>query len=224
MDALQAYLAKCPVRKVPKGRILVLQDEVPTRAYVVKHGTIKIYNLTSNGQEKSLSFSTEYELFPVCWVFSQTERALFFYQAYTDCEVYIIDKQDFTDYLEATPQLAYFLLAKQVEMYISNSLRVNALAQTKASSKLLCALRHLCLRHGKEVEKDRVHITIPLTQQEIANIIGLTRETTVLELNKLKKLKILVTDHKYYTINTRLLNERLDDEYNPGILLGHPIR
>lgn len=220
MNALQTYLEKCPTKHVPKGTIIVLQDEIPECAYGVKHGTVRVYNVTANGEEKSLAFSVGTDIFPVCWIFAQTDQSLFYYQAYTDCELYIIDRQNFIDYLKATPELAYVLLAKQVEAYVSESMRVNALSQAKASAKLLATLRHLCLRHGNDIRKDHVRIQIPLTQQEIANMVGLTRETTVVELNKLKESGVIAADRKYYTVNTSKLNELIDDDYNPGIVLG----
>jgi DNA-binding transcriptional regulator LsrR (DeoR family) len=63
-------------------------------------------------------------------------------------------------------------------------------------------------------------IQVPLTQQDLADFTGLTRETTNLELNKLKKEKIVTSDQKYYIVNIEKLNSKVDDEYAPDVLLN----
>jgi DNA-binding transcriptional regulator LsrR (DeoR family) len=64
---------------------------------------------------------------------------------------------------------------------------------------------------------EQAKIQVPFTHQEIAEFTGLTRETTSIELNKLKKAGVITCKHKYYTVNTHELTKRIDDEYNPGI-------
>jgi CRP/FNR family transcriptional regulator, cyclic AMP receptor protein len=220
MNTLEAYLATCSTKHIAKGTIIVMQDEVPRYGFGVKHGIVKTYNLTAQGEEKSISFSVKTDIFPICWIFSKAKSALFYHQAHTDCEVYAFDRKDFMAHLAETPKLAYLLLDKHVEGEVDNLLRVNALAQTKAYAKVACTLRHLCLRYGEDIGRDRVRINLPLTQQELANIVGLTRETAFTELKKLTSQGIISKEGKLYTVNTSLLNECLDDEYNPGILLG----
>jgi len=47
-------------------------------------------------------------------------------------------------------------------------------------------------KHG-EVKGSRIHIELPMTNQELANTIGTTRETVNRMLNQLKKQRILDT-------------------------------
>lgn len=220
MNALKNYVTHCATRSVPKGTIIVLQDEAPVTGFALTKGIVKSCNITAGGSDKTLSFITSDSIFPLCWLFFKTKRALFYYQAHTDCELAVIDRKHFTAYLDTHAPLARYLLDHYVDMCVSDSLQLNALTQTTASAKLTAILRQLCLRHGIDVQPDRVRISVPLTQQEIANFIGVTRETTVIELNKLKRRNILQVSKKYYTVNTTRLNAVIDDDYNPGIVLA----
>lgn len=220
MNPLQSYFAQLPVKKYSKGEVIIQQGASPQCAYAVKRGIIKIYNLTVNGEEKSITYSLANEIFPVCWIFSKTKQALFYYQAYTDCELYVLNKESFEHHLRFNPRFTRALLDKQMNWYVNSVLQINALEQTKASNKLLHTFRNLCLRFGKDVRTDLVVIEIPLTQQELANLTGLTRETAAAELKKLKQQKVIVSNSKYYTVDTTLLNNLLDDEYNPGIYVS----
>jgi CRP-like cAMP-binding protein len=217
MGSLRDFYSNYPTLKVAKGDILFRQLDIPTVGYAIKWGVVRICNINASGAEKIISFKVTDEPLPVCWLFSKTTTALFFYQAHTDCELYTIKKEDFNEHLLKDPSFSLAILDVMANAYINASLQVDALVQTRAALKLLYAFRHLGLRYGKVIEKDRTRIQIPLTQQELANYTGLTRETTTLELNKLKAEDIVFYRHKYYTIDTSRVNDLIEDEYNPGV-------
>lgn len=142
---------------------------------------------------------------------------MFFYQAHTDCELYIIGKHDFQSHLGQDHDFTLRMINILSNAYVNANLQVDALVQTTANLKLLYTFRHLCLRYGRDIKDDTSQLQIPLTQQELANYTGLTRETTTIELNKLKKNGIVSYKHQFYTINTKRVNELIEDEYNPGL-------
>lgn len=217
MNILEAYVADLPTKHVPKGQMIFMQGDRPEHAFGIKNGIMKMYNLTADGEPNSISYGMTGELFPVCWTFSATEKTLYYYQAYTDCDLYVIDKQALTDELQHNAQLAYALLEIQTKVYVYQTLRINALEQSRASMKLACMLHLLCLRYGRTLVRDRVEIQIPLTQQELSESLGLTRETTATELKALQDKGVINRNAKLYTVNTAKLNQELDDEYDPGI-------
>lgn len=219
MEAYKKFLKQFRVVPFKKGEVILQQDEVPPSTYVVKKGVVKTYNITAGGDEKPISFEVENELFPVSWAFSRSPRTLFYYEALTDCELFVVPRQDLRSFLNSSAIIAYELFDSFVGRYIGYTLRVHALAQSKASAKLLHTLHFLCLRFGRDVRPHKVKIEIPLTQQEIANFVGLSRETTAIELKKLERCGIISYRRKNYRIKTDRLNELLDDEYDPGLRL-----
>lgn len=221
MHRFTNFFDQYPVKFIKKGQVILHQNDIPTAAYVIKNGVVKVCNLTSNGEEKSLSFKVTGDIFPVCWIFSKTTSALFYYQAHTDCELYVADRKDITDFIDTNHDFAKFILDKQVVSYVNSELQVEALEQSRAQLKLLYTFRHLALTHGIELKKDRVKISIPLTQQDLANFTGLTRETTTLEISKLSNDKIIRVDRKFYIVNTSKVNDIIDDEYDPGVKIQY---
>ncbi len=220
MNVLRSFYRKYPTVKFAKGEIILQQGEEPRYVYGIKSGVVKVSNLSAEGDDQLISFEIVDDILPLCWAFSTTSKALFYYQAYTDCELYTIDKSMFEDQLANNIAFTRAMLDRQVSSYIGNMLQVDALEKTRAYTKLLYTLRYLCLRYGRDVKTDLVKIFVPLTQQEIANTTGLTRETTTLELTKLRKQRIISVKHKYYTVDTAKLNTLIDDEYNPGITVN----
>jgi CRP/FNR family transcriptional regulator len=217
---MNPFFMNHPTATFSKGEIILHQDETPRYVYVVKSGVVEALNFTHSGDYRSISFDIEGAIIPVCWAFSKTKTSLFYYYAYTDCELYMMSKQEFQQKLETDCKFVKSVLDLEMKEYIGMSLQVDALSKTGAYTKILYMFRQFCLRYGKDIKNNLVKIQLPLTQQKIANFIGATRETTTMELNKMKKKKMIYSEHKYYYVNTELLNDIIDDEYNPGITLN----
>lgn len=211
---LRAFYRNFPIAKFDKGEIIIHQDETPKCVYAVRSGVVEIYNVTLNGECRTIGFNIVDDIFPTSWAFSKTTKAMFFYKAYSNCEVYTINKQAFLLHLSDNHKFMQAILERKVKELISTQLQIDALEKPHSNLKLLYLFRYLCLRHGRDIVEDMVKIQIPLTQQEIANFVGLTRETVAIEISKLRSDKIISTEHKYYIVNTAKLNQRLDEEYN----------
>lgn len=217
MNKLRSFYSNFPTIKVSKGDVLFQQSDTPAVGYAIKRGVISICNISASGNEKIVSFKVTDEPLPICWLFSKSTTAMFFYQAHTDCELYAIGKEDFNEHLVKDNDFALQIISILSNAYVNTSLQVDALVQTSANLKLVYALRHLCLRYGRDTLDNISTLQIPLTQQELANYIGLTRETTTLELNRLKARGIVSYRRRYYSINTKMINDLIEDEYNPGV-------
>jgi len=215
MNNFHTFFDQFPLTFVQKGEIILHQGDVPKHAYAIKSGVIKISNITGNGEEKALSFKLSGDIIPIYWIFGQADTTLYFHQAHTDCELYVIDRDSMLAYIEQNQQFSKYIFDKLITAELNRELHVEALEQSRANLKLLYTFRHLALMHGNEIKKGLVRIGIPLTQQEIANFTGLTRETTVLELNKLRRQLLIYREHKHYTVDTLRINDFIDDEYNP---------
>lgn len=211
-----AFLGKYRARKYQKGEIILVQGEIPECAYIIKAGIIKTYNLTSQGEEKPLTFDVPSEIFPVGWLYGHSKWAQYYYEAFTDCDLYCIPRSDFIDFIKSHPDEMFEHLDKMANRYISFQMRVNALEQSKAINKVINTLHFLCLGFGKDVKKNLVKIDLPLTQQELANFMGLTRETTGIELKKLQQKGIITYRRQNYLVKTDRLNELLDEDYDMG--------
>jgi CRP/FNR family transcriptional regulator, anaerobic regulatory protein len=220
MDKSLSFLKQCRVQHFAKGEIILVQDEVPSTAYWIKQGVVKTYNLTRQGEEKPISFDIKDELFPVAWVFSKLPYSQYFYEAFTDCELYCVPKQLYIDFLRKNPNELFQVFDHFITRYMNYQMRINALEQSKASSKVLYTIHLLSLRFGKDHRENLVKVQLPLTQQDLANFMGLTRETTSMELKKLQDRGVIFYKNQNYSVKTDKLNELLDEDYSQGRLLA----
>ncbi len=218
MNILHHFLNKYSVDRYEKGEVILQQDIEPSCALVVKKGVVKTYNLTARGEEKPIGFAIKNELFPLGWVFNKIRKAQYYYEALSDCEVYSIPKQELVAYLRATPEAMLHILNRCVWETVSKQMRINALGQSKASDKVLHTMHYLALCFGHDIQKDLVEIPLPLTQQDVANFTGLTRETISVELKKLASREVIFLRNRNYVVLTDRLNDLLDDEYEHHLI------
>lgn len=196
------------IKKVKKGQIVLYQGEVAQWIYLIKKGIIKATSILSNGNEINVALFGAGDCFPVGVALDQSMVAMFDYEALTDTELEVYDADDFRkNHLNNTDELA-----RVARCYIGALMHINALVQVSAKERILYVLRYLVSRFGVETNKIYSRIDIKLTQQDLARLANLSRETTSIELNKLKSKDVLVERAKYYSVNLQSLNKMIGDE------------
>lgn len=202
MDIWRKFLSSYPLKQYDKGQLIVCQDTVPTSCFIVKKGFVKTYLITAEGNEKPISFEGHNDIFPVDTIFGHSEEAKYFYEAYTPCEIYQIPKNEFVAFIKEHPRLFSRLFHYLIRRTLDYHEHISSLEQAKAIDKLICALNLLVKRFGKQIAKSRALMTLPLTQQDLANFLGLTRETTGTQLKALERDGILQYRRQRYVVHT----------------------
>lgn len=212
MEEFYRFLESHPHKHFKKGATIFLKDEVPETAYVIKKGIVATYDITSEGEEQPLTFDAKNEIFPIGWVFNKVSRTQYFYRAFTDCELLAVPREDITTYLKANPATAYEMYAGLATRVAIMQARVHGLQQPKAAAKLLYTLRMLVDRFGSAESPRMVRLRLPLTQQELASFVGLTRETVSIEFKKLTDQGLLTRRGAIYYIDLAKLRAALDED------------
>jgi CRP-like cAMP-binding protein len=206
-------LENYPLRTFKKGQTLLFQGEVPRYAYVVKHGTVKTYNISPLGEEQIISLTSKYDILPEAWLLGDAAVAYYFYEAFTDCEVYMVPRQELVQKVAEVPAFSQHVLQRFMRLYVGASVHINALEQPRSRDKLVHLLHYLTMRFGSEKPKGKVQIDMRLTHQTLANMIGATRETIATELSRLRKEKVIDYRQQMYIIDKpKLLQLRNEDE------------
>ncbi len=201
-NALKDFSNRYTTRLIKKGRPLFYQGEIPRSVMYVKTGVVKLYNISSNGEEKIVGYEGQDALLPSEWLFNRSPVSLYYCDTFVDCEICSIPRDELLEFINSHKDLGLALLDRYISMYIGATMHLHALEQLRSGDKLLHILQYLVLRFGKEVSKNHYQIPLRLTHQEIANLVGLTRETVSTEIGKLKKAGILTIKDVYYIVNT----------------------
>ena len=211
MRTYHNFLAQYPVKSFRKGESVLEQGDQPVCAYVVKEGFVKTFDINTNGESLPLSFDHQYEIVPMAWVFGHVESAPYFYEAFTDCEVWCVPREDFIAFLKDNAHSQFVIFDFFVKRYLlTMQMKMLSLEQAKASDKILYLLKFLTMRFGGDKTDGVVSIDLPLTQQDIASSAGITRETASIELKRLEKLGIISYQRQQYTVDLTKLAEAME--------------
>lgn len=188
------------------------QGEVPRNCFIVKTGIIKLYNITQQGDERIAAFKTAGDMLPTSWSFDHIPAAFYYYEAQTDGEMYVTSMDVFRQYIDTHPDAVAQIARHYLSNYAGSLMRITALEQPKASDKVLYTLYYLLKSHGVEKRPGLYQVGMQLTQQMVADLIGLTRETTAAELVKLKKRQVLTYRGGEYVIHRENLIKTIGED------------
>lgn len=193
------------IRAYTKGRTVYFQGEAPRVAYFIKKGMVRAYNIGEGGEELTLAFYRPGDIIPIGWLYDATHLALYYYEATQESELVAISKDWWHNEAPKHPDFWNYVNAQFHRNIVGASLHINALEHTKAAEKILHSLHFLAIQYGHKLKNGLYEIELRLTHQDIAGMVGLTRETTAIELGKLKKRGLITYNSFHYSVNLEML-------------------
>ena len=178
--------------------------------HLIKDGIVRAYTILESGAEVIVALHGSGDFFPSSSPSSRAVFSVFYYESMTPVQLESYAIEDFA-------QMSERILAEHPEYwthrYLGALLHINALAQVTAGKKLAYTLQYLSIRFGTELTGGLLtRIELKLTQQDIASLCGLSRETVNIELNNLKAKGIVQEKSKVYTVNMKALIKLLGDD------------
>ncbi len=212
MDSFKQFITQHPAKTYKRGETILLKNERPAAVYIIESGLVKTYSITSNGYERLVSLDHKGEDLPVGFAFGLIERSQFFYEAFTRCTIRLIPREKYLEHLTANVESMYKQQMRVTSLLLSTLSRVHALEQPSAGDKIAYTLLYMASQVGVMLRPYNTRLKISITQQEIANALGLTRETANIELKKLETLHLIAHSRKSYVLHMERLKQYLDNK------------
>lgn len=213
MDTLLQKLKPVSLpRLVKKGSNVLFQGEVPRKAFIIREGVVRAYTITSAGEERIVAFYSKGDILPLSWLLGDTTNSLFYYDAVSDVRLLTVSKEEFHKIVMSDTELLAGLMRFLSNQYTALLLRITGLEQSRAIEKIGFTLYYLLFRYSVEKAPGTYAVNIKLSQIMIANLVGLTRESTTKNLKVLKDKGIIDYDHSTYTINKVKLENFLGED------------
>lgn len=187
----EELLAQGQVREYARGD-RVFQIGAPGRnVYVLESGRAKIYKLSDSGKEIIMWFCLPGEIFGLAEVSRGASREVAA-QACTDLRVHVIARDDFTGFLKGHPVIGLQVIdLLSCRMRVLSDMLLN-LATDDVNSRIVKLLIRLAARYGKRSD-GAINLDLTLTHQDMADMVGTTRQTVSTVLNDLRRQGMLVT-------------------------------
>jgi CRP/FNR family transcriptional regulator, cyclic AMP receptor protein len=185
-------------RRFRQGDMIFLQGDAGQALYLIESGRVRIYVQDENGQETSVIFYSAGDIFGELSAIDGLPRSASAVAA-EDTVVQALSRERLRVHLRASPQLAYnFMQALSVRVRYS-TLQVGSLTLHDVPSRLARKLLELAQGYGR-ISADGVRIDLPLTQTDLASLIGATRESTNKMLGHFRREGYIRVDQSQITI------------------------
>ena len=163
-----------PVR-LDRGEQVFAESEPGDRLYVVAEGKVKLVRRSSDGRENLLNVVGPGEMLGELSLFDpgpRTSSAV----AVTDTVVLELDRDQFTAWLAQHPSVATHLLQALARRLRRTTEAHADLVFSDVPGRVARALLELSYQFGEPVDNG-VHVAHDLTQVELAQLVGASRET-----------------------------------------------
>lgn len=202
-------LKRFPLRTFQKGETILQAGQPAHTLYAIRRGYAKVDSLSANGTQQLIWIASRYDMIPTESLFRQRGELLFFYTAMTDVEAYEIPKKTFLEMCDQNPSLVHETARALGEHYDDLLVRLRAVEQSNIHDKLIYTLHYIATRFSGEAVVRLSDCGLHFTHQDIAHMISATRETTAVELKRLKDVGLIDYSRTDFTIFVTKLEELL---------------
>lgn len=173
-----------------KGELLLHEGEKSDRLFIVNKGQVKVSKFTIDGKEQILYILTSGEFFGELHLFNSDEVNNFSVYAIADTEICLLTKADIDRIMEANPEISLKLL----EALTKRLAHTENLAQNLATKDPEVRIAHMILEFSQKFgikKSGGILIELPITREEIASYVGVTRETISRKFSKFENLGLI---------------------------------
>jgi CRP/FNR family cyclic AMP-dependent transcriptional regulator len=181
-EQLSQVLATVTDRRFAKHQFVVREGEPGDTFFVIAAGSVAVCRVGPDGRETILSILKEGDFFGEMSMFDSSLRSASI-KTLTDVEVGAVRQADFMALIDRSPQIGKLLVIELSERLRAANALIAATTSQDIRARLASLLLNLAEQFGEPVDNG-TRITLRLTNQEMANMIGTTRETVNRTLNK----------------------------------------
>ncbi len=182
-------------RRFPKNKTIVEEGLTGDYMYVLREGQVKVTKLSSDGREKILELLEAGDFFGEMSLLDSAPRSATV-KTMTAARVLALSRNDFLSLLRRSPDLAMAVVQE-----LTRRLRqVDEQASSLSFQRVKERTQGVLVRLAREDPGQGQRATPPLTHQQIADMIGTSRETVTRVVKGLKQDGWLRQEGKRYVI------------------------
>lgn len=204
----EMFYKQFSIRHYKKGETLIRADDDPQGIFCLTKGYVRQYTISKTGLELTLHILKPITYFPMVWAINGTPN-VYFFEALTPIEVGRAPRDQVVNFIKDKPAVIFELMSELLEDYAESLTRVEHLVFSDAYRRVISVLLYIA-KHFGEQKNGSVIVHHRFTQQDIATLVGVARETASNELVKLEKKGLIKNiDHSILFESLEKLNSEL---------------
>ena len=204
----EAFYSQFKIRSYKKDEILIRADDDPQGIFCLIKGYVRQYTISKTGFELTLHILKPISYFPMVWAINGTPN-VYYFEALTAVEVGRAPREQVVNFIKDKPTVIFALMSELLEDYAETLTRVQHLVFSDAYRRVISVLLYIA-KHFGETQDKSIIVHHRFTQQDIATLVGVARETAGNEMVKLEKQGLVsYVDHSMLFQNIEKLNAEL---------------
>lgn len=194
----------CSEQSYPQGTTVFSEGGASDSVFILKKGRVKLISVSGKGTQMILHILKPDDVFGEL-LLAQRERP-FTAIAIEDVLATVIPRESLLVLLSSVPTIALNFVQLLSKRLMKVEKELAEFGHTWSHIRLAKVLLDLCEEHGKETPMG-TQIELRLTHEDLANLIGTTRETVTVQLNKFERLGILRRRERHLVVNRPRLTD-----------------
>jgi CRP/FNR family transcriptional regulator len=173
-----------------KGDMLCRQGERADTLFIINEGKVKLSKITKEGKEQIVHIFTSGDFFGELSLFSSNENYNFDVYAISNVKICTLSKDDMNKIIMSNPEISLKLLQVITKRLTQTENLAQNLATNDAEIRIAFMLLEFAEKYGIATEEG-LQINLPINREEMANYVGVTRETISRKLSIFEELGII---------------------------------
>jgi CRP/FNR family cyclic AMP-dependent transcriptional regulator len=190
----------CVDRRYPAKSTIFARGDPGDSLFLLKEGLVKIGSVSEKGAETILHILKPEAIFGEL-LFSEERRALTAI-AGTDAVVTVVSRKNLLEILRSVPAVAENLIRLLSRRLSKVEKEIADFGHTWSYSRLAMVLLELAEEHGGETPAG-TRIPLRLTHEDLAKLIGTTRETVTTQLNRFRKKGLVKREGRFFLVDRK---------------------
>ena len=200
-DGLTRLAEKVELTEVRRRQVVYLPGDPGEAVYFVNGGRVKISKVTRDGKELTLAYRGPGEVFGELVLIDGGPREEMA-EAMDNALLTVIDRKELEALVERERTVGFRLTKVLAQRRREVESKIEHLVFKDVNAKLAGLLLRLADEYGVDDARGTL-VAVKITHQEMANLIGSTRETVSLTLSQFKRRALIATDGRKVIIADR---------------------
>lgn len=197
---MRAIADRSTMREVPRGSVILQPDQQPEIVYVIKAGRVKLSRYSPDGREQILALLEPGDVFGELALVGAPEPVSV--AAFEDTLVCGLHRDDFLMLIRARPELMLHVMKALAERLRVAEEEIADLVFRDVPGRLASLLLRLGETYGIS-HGGGLRLALRLTHQDMASMIGATRETVTAVLSRFREDRLVEFDRRHVIIRDR---------------------
>jgi len=172
-------------KNYPKNTILFSKGDATNHLYIVRYGSVKLYETSEDGRQQILRLLEPGDFFGELALIMEEQYALLNAETLEDTGICLLSRDDFRKLIHQSPEISLGVMQALTDRLANAENFISTLTLKTIEQRLISWLLVMAEKEGVLTAKG-IRLTINLPRHELASLFGTTRETISRKFSKLQ--------------------------------------